>query len=1364
MGLTRINFSNIDTVNANANFKDPTIFLNHEFDGTPTQDSGLVIERGVASNVGLLWDESEDRFVLVYTDDVGKVRGNLAKTGYADLTTGNLTVSGNLTVDGEVTTINSTITNLDDKNILLAAGAPNDAAADGAGITIDGSDATLSYASASDSWNTNKRLIVDTSVTSDDFIGNLTGDVTSGNVTVSDTLRISETGTGLRMTNVGAFDNDGSGNFRVFGTNKLYLRANGDLGSGLEIVESGDVTAQNDFTVDGTLNSSTSSLGTTTISTLANITATTASTSTTTGALRVAGGAGFVGNINVGGQLIAEGLVSADYVTATHATFTGTDAITLPRGTTLQRPSAPVQGMFRYNTEALSFEVYDGTEWGGVSGSGGSEPGGNLYELQYNGGGFLSGTSELTFDGTTLTAGNLTVTGSLTANSTSSDKWSTARALTLTGDVTGSVNIDGSQNVILTATIADDSHSHTIANIDGLSTAIDTAEADAISSANAYTDSAIQNLISASPGTLDTLDELAAALNDDANFATTVTNSIATKLNKSGDTMTGDLVMGGSIIPTTDVAYDLGSPTKMWRDVYVGPGSLYINGQKVLEENSGTITLTADLDQNIRVQTGGAGDIEFYPSATGVIQMKGTMSVLAGKNLTSSDGNAISVAVGLDMNGESIDNLATPTASSSAATKGYVDTGLATKLATTHDMSLTLTGDVTGTATFTNMGNATLTTVVANDSHTHDGRYVNVTGDTITGDLTLNGDLHMDAVGQQITFGQTAGTVGYIRQDVAGQIQIGSDNEIAFYETDSNVEAVLIQTNNKTVTASGGFIGNASSASKWATARTITLGGDLSGSVSLDGSANVTLTAAVADDSHNHTIANIDGLQTALDAKATPSDISTAISNLVDSSPTTLDTLNELAAALGDDPNFATTVTNQIGTKLDASHDMTLTITGDVTGGATFTNMGNATLTATVANDSHTHDGRYYTESESDSRFVNVTGDTMTGPLSFSGSSTHIAMQEGHYVFRRMDVVDEAVSNSSTAYVLLCANAGGNDVNGTITMDRTSGLRHATSCDVLVSAGSSATPVGTCRSMSTAGSGTPNYRLVTLVYSGATYVALEITNPDNYYESSGAYFTGRIKTTIGSNELIFVAPASVSSVSAFGTNESHQINGNKVWHAGNDGSGSGLDADRLDGLQGSDFYRAQFLNGYYGLVTPAGSNSDWVRSTQSGIIPYQSGGHGSLGTSSWPWNNGYINTMTGTSTAARYADLAEKYLADAQYEPGTVVIFGGPEEVTIAKSSANRKAAGIVSTNPAHLMNNDLEGEFVIELGLQGRVPCKVVGKCEKGDLMVSSDVQGHAMAWTSMDNPPYGSILGKALEDKYTEEPGLIEVVVGVR
>jgi hypothetical protein len=120
---------------------------------------------------------------------------------------------------------------------------------------------------------------------------------------------------------------------------------------------------------------------------------------------------------------------------------------------------------------------------------------------------------------------------------------------------------------------------------------------------------------------------------------------------------------------------------------------------------------------------------------------------------------------------------------------------------------------------------------------------------------------------------------------------------------------------------------------------------------------------------------------------ATESWVSTQIANLVSSAPGTLDTLNELAAALGDDPNFATTMTNALAGKLATTHDMTLTLSGDASGSATFTNMGNATLSVTVANDSHTHDGRYYTETE-----VN---NLLAGKLSTTGKAADSNLLDG---------------------------------------------------------------------------------------------------------------------------------------------------------------------------------------------------------------------------------------------------------------------------------------------------------------------------------------------------------------------------------
>jgi hypothetical protein len=135
----------------------------------------------------------------------------------------------------------------------------------------------------------------------------------------------------------------------------------------------------------------------------------------------------------------------------------------------------------------------------------------------------------------------------------------------------------------------------------------------------------------------------------------------------------------------------------------------------------------------------------------------------------------------------------------------------------------------------------------------------------------------------------------------------------------------------------------------------------------------------------------------------------------------------------------------------------------------------------------------------------------------------------------------------------------------------------------------------------------------------------------------------------------------------------------------------------------------------------------------------------------------WFNTFFGVSTQAKYADLAENYQADKAYSPGTVLMFGGTYEVTLADVGTTA-VAGVVSTNPAHLMNGQLSGSNVVPLALTGRVPCMIIGPVKKGDMMVSA---GFGYARTG-PNPSVGQVIGKALEDYPMASKGVIEVVVG--
>ena len=139
----------------------------------------------------------------------------------------------------------------------------------------------------------------------------------------------------------------------------------------------------------------------------------------------------------------------------------------------------------------------------------------------------------------------------------------------------------------------------------------------------------------------------------------------------------------------------------------------------------------------------------------------------------------------------------------------------------------------------------------------------------------------------------------------------------------------------------------------------------------------------------------------------------------------------------------------------------------------------------------------------------------------------------------------------------------------------------------------------------------------------------------------------------------------------------------------------------------------------------------------------------------------YFNTAFVKATTAQYADLAEVYKADTQYPPGTVLVFGGTQEVTMSTVTHDNKIAGVVSTHPAHVMNSGLQSEFTVEVGLIGRVPCHVIGPIAAGDRVVSSNRAGVAERLDMSQYQP-GVIIGKALESYSSTDVGTIEVVVG--
>ena len=176
-----------------------------------------------------------------------------------------------------------------------------------------------------------------------------------------------------------------------------------------------------------------------------------------------------------------------------------------------------------------------------------------------------------------------------------------------------------------------------------------------------------------------------------------------------------------------------------------------------------------------------------------------------------------------------------------------------------------------------------------------------------------------------------------------------------------------------------------------------------------------------------------------------------------------------------------------------------------------------------------------------------------------------------------------------------------------------------------------------------------------------------------------------------------------------------------------------------------------------GIVSAAGNvlgNVFTVNTGNTSTAIINGGGNavGNIGSSSK-----YFNQVFAQATTALYADLAEIYSADAEYSPGTVVSFGGDQEVTRSTVDGDARVAGVISENPSYLMNSGLQADYRAAVALTGRVPTLVIGPVAKGDMMISAG-NGWARACAT---PAMGTVIGKALKN-FDGDSGIIEIVVG--
>jgi hypothetical protein len=269
---------------------------------------------------------------------------------------------------------------------------------------------------------------------------------------------------------------------------------------------------------------------------------------------------------------------------------------------------------------------------------------------------------------------------------------------------------------------------------------------------------------------------------------------------------------------------------------------------------------------------------------------------------------------------------------------------------------------------------------------------------------------------------------------------------------------------------------------------------------------------------------------------------------------------------------------------------------------------------------------------------------------------------------------------------------------------------------------------------------------------------------------SGAYFLGTgislsgnvisgISTTanITGSNIIATAAMSAVSVSASGNITGGNVLGganvNATTHTGTTVSVTGTitGASVVGGVMtGTSISLTGTVNGT--TITGTSLTVSTGNVTLGNIVNAGANLTGNIGSAT-----GYFNTVFAKATSAQYADLAEWYEADADYPPGTVLVFGGSKEVTVAIGINDVRVAGVVSTNPAHIMNSGLKAPHTAAVALTGRVPTLVVGAVAKGDMMVTAG-GGRAKACAT---PTIGTVIGKAVQD-HPGGQGTIEIVVG--